>query len=72
MTLHKIRVTTSAYANHGWNKEVHMKELDSLVTQDHIDIGCTDSRHCPVALSLSESTGLHHEGEHGYRRHNAV
>ena len=36
-----------------------MKELDSIVTQDHIDIGCTDSRRCPVALSLRESTGLH-------------
>ena len=36
-----------------------MKELDSLVTQDHIDIGYTDSRRCPVALALNESTGLH-------------
>ena len=36
-----------------------LKELDTFVTQDHIDIGCTDSRRCPVALSLRESTGLH-------------
>ena len=36
-----------------------MKELDTIVTQDHIDIGCTDSRRCPVALALNESTGLH-------------
>ena len=36
-----------------------MKELDSLVTQDHIDIGYTDSHRCPIALSLRDSTGLH-------------
>ena len=36
-----------------------MKELDLLVTQEHIDSGCTDSRHCPIALAMNEATGLH-------------
>ena len=36
-----------------------MKELDSLVTQDHIKHGYTNSRYCPVALALNESTGLY-------------